>query len=176
MTSALILDVIVLLAVLEADLGPRRRVGKWRLLRPLLTTAVIVPLFVKPVVTHGHGLDTELALAAAGIVLGLLAGWLMPVRWDAAALRVFSAAGWAYALLWIVVIGARAAFSYGSGHWFTHSLVTWQIHHGVSTAAITDAIIFQAVAMVLARTAFLAIRARRAAGTDRPRLRPIEEA
>lgn len=176
MTSALILDAIVLFAVLEADLGPNRKVGAFRLLRPLVTAAAIVPLFLDPVVTHGHGLSLELALTAAGVALGGLAGWLMPVRWDTATSRVVSAAGWAYALLWIVVIAARAAFSYGSRHWFDHSLATWQIHHAVSTAAITDAIIFQAVAMVVIRTAVLAIRARRAAAVNEARLQPAGEA
>lgn len=132
-------------------------------------------MFLKPVVTSGHGLNAELVLAAAGIALGLLAAGLMAVRRDTATARVVTAAGWAYALLWVVVIGARAAFSYGAEHWFTHSLATWQIHHAVSTAAITDALIFQAVAMILAHTALLAVRARRATATGRTGLQPARE-
>ncbi|HUA49875.1 MAG TPA: hypothetical protein VMA77_31880 [Solirubrobacteraceae bacterium] len=175
MTSALIVDAIVLFAVLEANLGPHRKVGRLRLLRPFLVVAAIVPMFLKPVVTSGHGLDTELALAAAGIALGLLAASLMSVSREKGASRVVTAAGWAYALVWIVMIAARAAFSFGAEHWFTHSLVTWQIHHAVSTAAITDALIFSAVAMILAHTALLALRAHHADATDSARLHPVRE-
>ena len=32
-----------------------------------------------------------------------------------------------YAIFWVVVIGARAAFSYGAGHWFQGPLVSWAI-------------------------------------------------
>lgn len=175
MTSALITDAIVLFAVLEANLGPHRKVGALRLLRPFLVAAAIVPLFLKPVVTSGHGLDTELVLAAVGIALGLLVASLITVFSDKLSSRVVTAAGWAYALLWIVVIGLRAAFSYGADHWFTHSLATWQVHHAVSTAAITDALIFNALAMILAQAGLLALRAHRVGAIDRTGLRPARE-
>ena len=159
MTSALVVDAVVLFAVLEADPGPLRKVGAFRLLRPFVVAASIIPLFIKPVVTRGHGLDAELILAAVGIALGLLANWLMPLRRGTATARVVTAAGVTYSLVRIVVIGARAAFSYGAAHWFTRSPATWQIHHQVSTATVTDAIIFNAVGLILARTGLPAIRA-----------------
>ena len=171
MTSALIVDAVILAAVLEADLGSHRRVGLLRLLRPLLIAAAIVPLFLKPVVTGGHGLTVEMILAVVGIIFGLIATKLLPVFAGNSGRQAFTGAGRPYALLWIVVIGARALFSYGADHWFTHSLGTWQLHHAVTTAAITDALIFEAIAMLLTRTGLLAIRAHRvtsAPGTVRP--------
>jgi hypothetical protein len=69
-----------------------------------------------------------------------------------------SRVGLAYAALWTSVIGARAAFSYGSTHWFSHSLTTWMTNHSVTSAAITDALIFMAVTMMLTRTIGLAVR------------------
>ena len=167
MTSALIVDAIILIAVLEADLGARRKVTTLRLLRPLLLAAAIVPLFIDPIVTHGHGLTLELALATGGIVLGLVATYLMPVTYSPTAAQVTTAAGIGYAVLWIVVLGARAAFSYGSTHWFASGLTHWQLHHAVTAAAITDALIFEAVAMLLTRTGLLAIRARHAGRSHR---------
>jgi hypothetical protein len=59
------------------------------------------------------------------------------------------------------VIGARAAFSWGAAHWFTGSLVSWAIANQVSVAAITDGLIFMALAMVLVRTAGIGFRASR---------------
>jgi hypothetical protein len=60
-----------------------------------------------------------------------------------------------------VVVGARAAFSYGAAHWFTTPLVAWCIAHQVTEAAIVDGLIFMAIMMILARTGGLAVRAAR---------------
>ena len=73
--------------------------------------------------------------------------------------------GWAssgigYAMLWIVIIGARSAFSYGSAHWFGPQLGTWMAAHHVISGAITDTLILMAVGMLLTRTLGLAVRAR----------------
>jgi len=68
-----IVNVIVLAALLEADLGSHRKITKFRMMRPILTTAAIVPLFFGEITTHGGGLTPEVTLAAAGIVLGLVA-------------------------------------------------------------------------------------------------------
>jgi len=161
MDSALIIDAVLLAAVLQADLGPHRMIGRLRILRPLLLAAIIVPLYLKAVATTGNGLSLEIAAAAAGIILGLVATSLMSVYRSRDKGSPVSQAGFAYAALWTIVIGARAAFSYGSNHWFSHSLNTWMIQHSITTAAITDALIFMAVAMLLTRTIALAIRARR---------------
>jgi hypothetical protein len=57
------------------------------------------------------------------------------------------------------VIGARAAFSYGAAHWFPAQLDQWCLVRHVTGDAITDGLIFMAVAMILTRTAGLAARA-----------------
>jgi hypothetical protein len=67
---------------------------------------------------------------------------------------------WGSALLWTGVIGARALFSYGAYHWFSDQLGSWLAANSILSAAITDGLIFMAVAMLLTRTAGLAIRAR----------------
>ena len=162
MNSALIVDAVLLAAVLTADLGSRRKVGRLRLLRPLVIALAVIPLFLKAVVTSGNGFSLEIAATAAGVVLGVIALSLMTVYRSPASRGVVSRAGFAYAALWTIVIGARAAFTYGSSHWFSHSLGTWMIRHSVTSAAITDALIFMAVAMLLTRTIGIAVRARRA--------------
>ena len=68
-------------------------------------------------------------------------------------------ATWPYALLWTLVVGARAAFSYGATHWFPAQITAWGMAHQVTGNAITDALIFMAVAMLLVRTVGLAARA-----------------
>jgi hypothetical protein len=160
MQSALIVDAVVLAAVLQADLGQHRKIDRSRLVRPMVIAAGIVPLFVEAVVTHGNGLVLEVALAGAGIVLGLVATWLMTVYRSADTHLPVSGAGRAYAALWIAVIGARAAFTYGSSNWFGPQLDHWMIRSTVTGPALTDGLVFMAVAMIVTRTVAMSVRAR----------------
>jgi hypothetical protein len=157
--QALLINVIVLLAVLEADVGPHRKIGWFRIARPLVLAGAIIPIYLKSLTTHGTGLYLELAGAAAGILLGLTATGLMKVYRSPRTDRPVSRAGFGYAILWIAVIGARSAFSYGSVHWFGTQLGTWMAAHHVMSGALTDTLILMAVGMLLTRTLGLAIRA-----------------
>jgi len=159
LAQAELINGAVLAAVLHNDLGAHRKIGPVRLVTPVLLAAGIVPLFIDPVVTHGTGLAVELAGVAAGLLGGLAAAALTKVYRSPRTGRPVSRATWPYALLWTLVIGARAAFSYGAGHWFPAQLDQWSVAHQVTVAAITDGLIFMAVAMLLARTAALAARA-----------------
>jgi hypothetical protein len=161
LTEEMIVNGVVLATVLASDLGPARKIGRLRLLRPVIAAAVIIPFFVSRPVWHGNGLAVEIAGIAAGLLAGLAATALMGVYRSPAAGAPVSRAGWPYAIFWAVIIGARAAFSYGAAHWFTGSIVAWCIAHQVSEAAITDGLIFMAIVMILARTGGLAVRASR---------------
>lgn len=160
LTQAEIVNAVVLAAVLQADLGPHRKITLHRILRPVLLAGAIVPLFLKTVITHGNGLALEIAAAAAGAVLGLIALALLRVYRSPRTGKPVSAAGWGYALLWAVIIATRALFSYGADHWFTSQLGRWLTENTIPADAITDALIFMAVAMLLTRTVGMAIRAR----------------
>ncbi|MBU3866496.1 hypothetical protein KN815_21230 [Streptomyces sp. 4503] len=157
--QAMIINAAVLIAVLEADLGSHRKIGKLRILRPLLMAAAIVPLFIKSPAAHGTGLALELAAVVAGLLVGLLAMTFTTVYAGPTTGKPVSRAGLAYAALWIVVVGARAAFSYGSEHWFARHLGRWMADHQVTADALTDALLLMAVAMTLTRTIGLAARA-----------------
>jgi hypothetical protein len=156
--DAEIVNAVVLAAVLEADLGLHRKVTRFRLLRPIVLAAAIVPLFLEKIATHGGGLSVEIAGVAAGVIGGLIALALIRVYRSGKTNKAVSSATWGYALLWTVVIGARALFSYGANHWFSHQLGSWLITNSIPTAAITDGLIFMAVAMLLTRTVGLFIR------------------
>jgi hypothetical protein len=161
LTEAMIVNGVVLATVLATDLGPARKLGRMRLLRPVIAAAVIVPIFMDRPATSGSGLAVEIAGIAAGVLGGLAAAALMRVYRSPETGKPVSSAGWPYAVFWTVVVGARAAFSYGAAHWFTGSLVAWAIANQVSQAAITDGLIFMAIVMVIMRTAGLAARASR---------------
>jgi membrane protease YdiL (CAAX protease family) len=164
LTEAMIVNGVVLATVLATDLGPARKIGSMRLLRPVIAAAVIIPLFVDQPVTHGTGLVVEIAGAVAGLLGGLAAIALMKVYRSPKTGQPVSRAGTPYAIFWTVVIGARAAFSYGAAHWFEPQIVSWAIANQVSLAAITDGLIFMAVVMVLVRTAGLRVLATRLPG------------
>jgi hypothetical protein len=168
-SSVWIINLVVLGVVLEADVG-RRKITWFRLARPVIVAGAIVIYYLTktPVATRSGGLAFELALAALGIVLGLAAGLMFRVFRDQGI--PWSQAGIAYALLWIVVIGARIGFAEATSH--SHSLQVWLGTHHITADAVTDALIFMAVGMLLTRTATLRLRAaalpaapnRRAAG------------
>lgn len=160
LTEAMIVNGVVLASVLATDLGPARKIGKVRLLRPLIVVAV-VPFFLQRPVGSGTGLVVELAGVVAGILAGLVAAALMKVYRSPETGKPVTRAGAGYAICWTLIIGARAAFSYGSAHWFTDQIVSWAVANNVAEAAIVDGLIFMAVAMVVVRTGSMAVRASR---------------
>ena len=164
LTEAEIVNGIVLATVLASDYGNARKISTMRLLRPVIAAVVIIPLFVDRPAGSGTSLVIEIAGVAAGVLGGLAAAALMHVYRSPQTGKPVSRAGVPYAALWVVVIGARAAFSYGLGHWFQRPVVNWAIANHVSAAALTDALIFMAIMMVIVRTAALGVRASRLPG------------
>jgi hypothetical protein len=159
LVQAEIVNAVLLALVLSRDLGPRRGINVMRIILPLILAAAIIPLFMKEVSTNGHGLLFELAGVVVGILCGLLVLTQVRVYRNPETGKPASSAGLGYAILWIVIIGARAVFSYGAGHWYTAQLGKWLYTNDISVAAMTDGLIFMAVAMLLTRTAGFALRA-----------------
>jgi len=156
--SIWIINLVVLAAVLEADLG-HRKITRFRLIRPLVIAAIIAAFWISGVATSGTGLWVEAAGIGTGIVLGIAAASLMRVYTGDDG-RPYSYAWIPYALLWVVVVGARLWFGYAANHTFPVQLGTWMLAHQLTTSALIDAFIFLALAMVLTRTGSLAVRAR----------------
>jgi len=154
--SVWIINLVVLTAVLEADLGARK-ITWMRLARPVVLAGVIISFYLKGIAGSGNGLAFELGLAALGIVLGVAAGAFFGMFRDANGF-VRSRAGIGYAALWIAVIGARIGFAVATTQ--SRSLQIWLGTHHITAAALTDSLIFMAAGMLLARTVTLLARSR----------------
>ena len=159
--SVWIPQVAILGVVLLSDYGVRKLTTA-RLVRPFITAIVIVPFFFKGAATSGNGLLLEVAGALAGIALGVLAASLMRVFTDQASGRPATRGGLPYCLFWVVIVAARLYFAYGAQHVFSRPLGEWLSANHIAVDALTAAIIFFSVAMLLGRTGALALRARRA--------------
>ncbi|HEY3951838.1 MAG TPA: hypothetical protein VGM53_00550 [Streptosporangiaceae bacterium] len=178
-----LLNLIVFGVLMESDLG-RRKIGWFRVLRPLLTTVLIVPLFLDSIPANGHNVVLQVVGAAVGVLLGLAAHLFVSVYFDPTKTtksrlagrgtggqgtggqgtggRPYSRAGFGYTAFWAVIFGARLLFIYGTIHWFPASLGQFLASHQLSGAGLTNALIFMAITMALARSALLGVRARTA--------------
>jgi hypothetical protein len=171
-TSVLILQLAVLGVVLESDLG-RRKVGWFRVLRPVIAVVLIVPFFFKSLPTSGHDLLLQGAGALTGILLGLfcMSPWFVKVGYEPAWRgrfgrskprgTVVSYAGAGYAAIWIAVTVIRLWFAYASQHEFPHQLGQFLVAHQLSATALTNAFIFLSIGMDLFRSVLLYGRAHR---------------
>jgi hypothetical protein len=73
---------------------------------------------------------------------------------------VTSRAGLPYAAIWIAAVAARLFFDYGSNHLFHAQMIRCGTANHITVAALTNTLLFFAIAMLLARTASLTARAR----------------
>lgn len=170
--SVWIINLVVLAAVLEADLGYRKITAR-RVLRPVIIAAVVAAFWVRGVSLSGNALWVELAAVGAGIVLGLVASALIRVSVNPGG-SAYSRAGVPYAVLWVVVVGARLWFAYGSSHEFSRQLGSWLFTERVTGDVLVDSLVFLAIVMLLTRTASLLVRSRMLRGRlpAEPAVRP----
>jgi hypothetical protein len=150
----------ILIVILASDLG-RRKVNTMRLIRPLIAVAIVIAIFVRELPLDGNDPSLQLAGIGVGIICGLIAGAMLPVRRDESGV-VYTVGGVLYLLLWLVISGARVLFVYGTEHWFTGDIIRFCIDYQISGPSVfSNAFVLMALAMVLARTSVMLARRRR---------------
>lgn len=121
---------------------------------------VVASFFVLPLPTGGNDLNLIAALGAVGVALGLAAGAV--TRLHVRSGRLVATAGLGYAALWVVAIGGRIAFAEWATGPGARAVGMFSRDHAITGAdAWTAAFVTMALAMVLSRTASLAVRSRR---------------
>jgi hypothetical protein len=172
--SIVILQLAVLAVVLESDLG-RRKIGWFRVMRPVVSVVAIAPFFFTTLPTARNDLILQAAGALAGVLLGLVSvsPLLVSVSYDPvwrprgfrtartrARPAAVSRAGLGYAAIWIAVTVARLGFAYGAQHLFPAGLGRFLADHMLSGTALANAFIFLSVGMDLSRSVLLWARGR----------------
>jgi hypothetical protein len=146
-------------AILFTQVG-RRPLTIRRIVLPLAVAGYAAYHYLQGIPTAGGDLDFELALSLSGVALGVLAALLMRVERDPRTGRIITEAGIAYASLWLIVLGGRLAFAWAATNLWSHQLGEFSIQHEITSAAAwTAAFVLMALAMVIARTAVVGLRA-----------------
>ncbi|HEY5224411.1 MAG TPA: hypothetical protein VIJ18_15355 [Microbacteriaceae bacterium] len=152
--SFLILNAFILAITLESDLG-RRKIGWFRVLRPLISALIAVPFFFSGMAWTGAGLALEIVALAVGVAMGYAACSLIRFEYDATTARTFTRAGIAYAAAWVTVSAIKTLASYGAQNWFTLDLGRWMMENDVSQDAIRAAFIFLSLGTPVTRAVVL---------------------
>lgn len=157
-TEIVILNLLMLAVVIEADIG-RRKIGWFRVLRPVATAAAIAPLFLRTLSTAGNDVVLQSAAVLAGAALGVLCSLLMAVYWNSEKGHSYSRAAYAYAALWAAVTAGRLAFLWGTQHGLAVPLGQFLVTHQLTGAALGNAFVLVSLTMAVTRSLVLGTRA-----------------
>jgi hypothetical protein len=159
-TTEIVLFLGLAALVIATQVG-RHTLSLHRLALPLLTVGLVGWQYLQSIPTRGGSLDFVLCCAAFGVLCGLLAASLVRIERDSLSGRVMTSAGVGYAVVWLVVLGGRLAFGYLAQHGWSAQVRQFSIDHALTVNAWTAAFVMMALAMVVARTASIGLRALR---------------
>lgn len=156
-TDYAISAVLVLLVIPQVH---GRRMTAQSLLLPLAVVAAVAFYYLKSVPTAGNDVALDGILILVGVVLGALAGLFTRVSRDREG-HLYSKAGVAAAVLWIVGMAGRGGFEYYATHGGAHSVASFSISHQITgSSAWTAALVLMALAQVVVRLGIVCLKAR----------------
>ncbi len=137
-----------------------KRLTTFSLLVPLAVMAGVAHTYLHGIPTAGDNLVLVVFGAAVGLMLGVGCGMATAVFRDARG-DPFAKAGLVAAVLWVLGIGARLAFTLYASHGGQGAIERFSVaHHITSGQAWVACLILMAAAEVAGRTVVLAVRRR----------------
>jgi hypothetical protein len=156
-TDYAIAAVLILLVIPQVR---GRRMTAQSLLLPLAIVAAVAFYYLKSVPTTGNDVALDLVLILVGAVLGALAGFFTRVGRNGEG-HLYSRAGAAAAVLWIVGMAGRGVFEFYATHGGAHSVASFSIAHQITGSdAWTAALVLMALAQVVVRLGVICLKAR----------------
>jgi hypothetical protein len=152
---------VVLIGLVLLQIRPNK-MTMFSLIRPLVIVAAAAIYYLKGIPTAGHDVALDLVLVAAGGILGGACALATRV-WRGDDGAAYSKAGVVAAILWILGVGSRLAFSYSSDHGFGPHIARFSIAHDItSTEAWVAALVLMALSEVIVRLVILRYKGFRA--------------
>lgn len=148
-----------ILAIMLSQLGVHVA-SRRRLVLPLVIVAIVAINFLPGTPTAGNDVAFEVSGVVAGIILGALAGVAIRVSTNGAG-QVVLTAGWAYAVIWVVVVGGRMLFALWATGPGSHAVAAFSMSHAITGAAWTSFFVLMALAMIATRTALILLAKQR---------------
>ncbi|MEZ0089095.1 hypothetical protein [Streptacidiphilus sp. EB129] len=166
-----LLNAVLVLLVIRQIRGSR--LDLVNLLLPLAIVGVVGFQYLHSIPTDGNDLVLILTLTGVGVLLG--AGAAVSTRLSLGTDGVpFARAGVTAAVLWVVGIGLRMAFSYASTHGAGPSIGRFSVEHSITgSQAWVAALVLMALGEVLTRLVVLRVRGHRLSAAAR-RTRPAQ--
>jgi hypothetical protein len=156
-TTDYVIAAVLILLVVPQIRG--MRLTRRTALLPLVAVGAVGAYYLKSVPTQGHDVQLDALCVAAGVALGIGCGVATRIRRGADGVAV-ARAGLVAALLWVVGMASRTGFEYAATHGGQHAIVDFSRTNLITGAsAWTAALVFMALAQVLARMATLRVRA-----------------
>ena len=156
-TTEYLLNAALILVVVR-QLRGKRLIGS-AIYVPLGICAYVGYTYLHSIPTSGNDLTLVLIGSLAGITLGTLCGLSTLVYPDHDGIPFARATGVA-AVLWILGVGSRIAFSLYAQHGGGRTIEHFSIAHSLSPEAWVAAFVLMAILEAVSRTAVLLVRAR----------------
>jgi len=161
-TTEYLLNAALVLVVLR-QLRGKRLVGS-AIYVPLGICAYVGYTYLHSIPTSGNDLALVLIGSAAGLTLGTLCGLYTLVYPDRDGIPFAKATGVA-AVLWVIGVGSRIAFSLYAQHGGGSTIAHFSIAHSPSPDAWVAGFVLMAILEAVSRTMVLLVRARRLPGS-----------
>jgi hypothetical protein len=159
MTTTYILTAVLVLAVVRQLRG--RKLAGASLWVPIGAVVYATSEYLPSIPTSGNDLVLVVLGAGTGVALGTLCGLHTLVYSDAKGVP-YARANALAAVLWIVGVAARLAFSLYAQHGGGSTIAHFSIAHALTLQAWIAALVLMALAEVASRTAVLVFRSRSA--------------